>query len=73
MRPGHGYEATLVVAKLGESSFDVLTRFHDLEAQNPVLCAETLVSHVFADPRRLRKIPIPSALRPRLEAHLAGE
>lgn len=38
-----------------------------------VLCAETRVSHVFADAERFRKMPIPSALRPRLEAHLAGE
>jgi acyl-CoA thioesterase FadM len=38
-----------------------------------VLCAETLVSHVFADAERFRKIPIPSGLRSRLETHLASE
>lgn len=73
MRPGHTYRAELSVLKLGESSFDVRTRFHDLQDGQPVLCAETRVSHVFADPRRLRKIPIPSGLRERLQAHLSGE
>jgi acyl-CoA thioesterase FadM len=78
MYPGHTYEARLVISTLGESSFEVWTRFYDAganpaEAGSPVLCAETHVAHVFADPRRFRKIPIPSALRARLEAHLSGE
>ncbi len=86
MRPGRTYQAELAVVKLGESSFDVRVRFYGATGEakpelrpapeapaERVLCAETRVSHVFADAERFRKMPIPSALRPRLEAHLAGE
>lgn len=73
MRPGHGYEARLTVSRIGDSSFEVQVRFVDVEGSEPLLCAETRVAHVFADPRQFRKIPIPSALRARLEAHLGGE
>jgi acyl-CoA thioesterase FadM len=73
MRPGHQYEAELTVAKVGDSSFDVRTRFVDLEPTEPVVCAETRIVKVFADPAAMRKIPIPSAIRARLLAHLAGE
>jgi acyl-CoA thioesterase FadM len=73
MRPGRTYEAELSVVRLGESSFDVRVRFRDREAGEAVLCAETRVSHVFADAERFRKMPIPSAVRSRLEAHLASE
>lgn len=72
MRPGHSYEAQLSVGAVGESSFEVRVRF--LEAPpSGIVCAETRVVHVFADPRTFAKIPIPSALRPRLEAHLSGQ
>jgi acyl-CoA thioester hydrolase/1,4-dihydroxy-2-naphthoyl-CoA hydrolase len=81
MRPGHGYRAELSVVKLGESSFEVRVRFFEADTgpearaatDAPVLCAETRVSHVFADAARFRKIAIPSGLRARLEAHLASE
>jgi acyl-CoA thioester hydrolase/1,4-dihydroxy-2-naphthoyl-CoA hydrolase len=73
LRPGRSYTAELSVVKLGESSFDVRVRFWEIGAGTADLCAETRVSHVFADPARFRKIPIPSALRARLEAHLARE
>jgi acyl-CoA thioesterase FadM len=72
MRPGCLYRAELTVSRIGESSFDVRVRFFE-EGVEPVLCAETRVSHVFADAARFRKIPIPSEVRTRLEAHLAGE
>lgn len=70
MRPGREYEAQLEVARLGESSFEIATRFLTVDTPLPALCAETRVVHVFADAHRLAKIPIPSALRARLEAHL---
>lgn len=73
MQPGHRYEAELVVSKVGGSSFEITTRFRDAEANDPVVCAETRVVHVFADPQRLEKIPVPSAIRTRLEAHLLRE
>jgi len=73
MRPGHAYEAQLSVTKVGESSFEVRVRFVEVETLDPLVCAETRVSHVFADPRRFQKIPIPSAFRSRLEAHLSRE
>ena len=73
LRPGHRYEVRLVVSKLGDSSFVVATRFYDAAAPGAPLCAETRVSHVFADPRRMEKIPIPSGIRPRLAAHLSEE
>lgn len=37
------------------------------------VCAETRVAHVFTDPRRMQKVPIPSAVRARLEQHLLRE
>jgi acyl-CoA thioesterase FadM len=79
LRPGQAYRAELSLVRIGESSFDVRVRFWETAPQEPgatpgaALCAETRVSHVFADAGRFRKIPIPSALRPRLEAHLASE
>jgi acyl-CoA thioesterase FadM len=73
MRPGQQYDAELVVTKLGESSFEIRTRFLPSSTQPPVTCAETRVVHVFADAVRLEKIPIPSEIRARLEAHLASE
>jgi acyl-CoA thioesterase FadM len=73
MRPGRSYEAELAVTRLGESSLQIRVRFLDVETSNHVLCAETLVSHVFADAARFTKIPIPSALRARLERHLSSE
>jgi acyl-CoA thioesterase FadM len=73
MRPGHEYEAELAVARVGDSSFEVVTRFVDREPAEPVVCAETRIVKVFADPAAMRKIPIPSAIRARLVSHLAGE
>lgn len=73
MYPGRTYHAQLGISKLGESSFEVWTRFFDGSGTDAELCAETRVAHVFADPRRFQKIPIPSALRARLETHLLGE
>ena len=73
MLPGRQYEAELTVSKIGESSFEITTRFLDLSATDPVLCAETRVVKVFTDPVRMKKVPIPSAIRARLEAYLASQ
>lgn len=68
MRPGHRYEAEVHVSKLGDSSFEVTTRFHDTERPDQALCAETRVTHVFADPGAFTKLSIPAGFRARLEA-----
>ena len=73
LRPGHPYVAELTVAKVGESSLEVVTRFLDESGPEPVLCAEARVVKVMADPSTWKKIPIPSAIRERLLAHLARE
>lgn len=73
MRPGHQYDVELAVTKLGESSFEIRTRFLDAAGATPVLCAEARVVKAFADPSTWTKIPIPSAIRARLLPHLAGE
>ncbi|HEY3383986.1 MAG TPA: thioesterase family protein [Vicinamibacterales bacterium] len=73
LRPGRTYVAELEVSHLGESSFEVATRFVDRTGPEPVVCAETKVVHVFADARQFRKTPIPSEIRARLEAHLARQ
>jgi len=73
LRPGHHYVAELTIGKVGESSLEVVTRFLDESAPEPVLCAETRVVIVLADPIAWKKIPIPSAIRDRLLAHLARE
>jgi acyl-CoA thioesterase FadM len=66
--PGHRYEAEVVISKVGESSFEVRTRFYATETDGGALCAETRVTHVFADPAAFRKRGIPSDIRARLEA-----
>ena len=73
LRPGHHYVAELTIGKVGESSLEVVTRFLDESGPEPVLCAETRVVKVMADPTTWKKIPIPSAIRDRLLAHLARE
>jgi acyl-CoA thioesterase FadM len=73
MRPGHAYDAELSVIKVGESSFEVLTRFIDRGGSRPVVCAEARIVKAFADPAAWTKIPIPSTIRDRLLAHLASE
>ncbi len=73
MRPGHRYDVELAVAKVGESSFEVRTRFLDPSADPPALCAEARIVKAFADPKAWTRIPIPSAIRARLLAHLAAE
>jgi acyl-CoA thioesterase FadM len=73
LRPGHHYVAELTIGKVGESSLEVMTRFLDESGPEPVLCAETRVVKVMADPSTWTKIRIPSAIRARLLAHLARE
>lgn len=73
MRPGHRYDAELSVTKVGESSFEVQTRFVDGEGADRAVCAEARIVKAFADPATWTKIPIPSAIRTRLIAHLASE
>jgi len=68
MRPGRTYDAELRITALGESSFEATTRF--LEPEGAATCAETRVTHVFADFERGRKIEIPSEVKSRLLAHL---
>ncbi len=63
----------MTVARIGESSFEVRTRFLDPSTPEPTVCAETRVVKVFTDPVQMRKVPIPSAIRAKLEAHLTGE
>ena len=72
IRPGHRYVAEVTVTKIGESSFEVGTRFLEADEEAHV-CAETRVTHVFADPARFRSMAIPAAIRSRLEAHLPQE
>ncbi len=73
MRPGHSYDAELAVTRVGDSSFEIKTRFIDRATIEPVVCAETRIVKALADPATWRKISIPSAIRSRLLAHLAGE
>ena len=73
LRPGRQYDAELVVSKLGESSFEITTRFFEHGGADRRPCAETRVVHVFAHPSRFEKLPIPASIRGRLEAHLARE
>lgn len=73
MRPGHQYDVELTVTKVGESSFEMRMRFTDPAAAPPALCAETRIVKAFADPAAWTKIPIPSAIRARLLAHLIVE
>jgi acyl-CoA thioesterase FadM len=73
LRPGHHYVAELAIGKVGESSLEVVTRFLDESGPEPVLCAETRVVKVMADPNTWKKISIPSAIRDRLLANLARE
>jgi acyl-CoA thioesterase FadM len=73
MRPGHSYDAELAVTKVGDSSFEVRTRFIDRAGAEPVVCAEARIVKALADPATWRKISIPSTIRARLLAHLAGE
>lgn len=73
LRPGRQYVAELTIGKVGESSLEVVTRFLDESGPEPVLCAETRVVKVLADPNTWKKIPIPSAIRGRLLAHLVRE
>ena len=72
MRPGQRYVADVSVTRIGESSFEVATRFLE-EGDESQVCAETRVTHVFADPARFRSMAIPADIRSRLEAHLAQE
>lgn len=71
LRPGRRYTAELTIAKVGESSFEVITRFLDETSVEPVLCAEARVVKVLADPSSWKKIPIPAEIRERLLKHLA--
>jgi acyl-CoA thioesterase FadM len=73
LRPGHQYVAELTIGKVGESSLEVVTRFLDESGPEPVLCAETRVVKVLADPNTWKKIPIPSGIRERLLKHAALE
>jgi len=72
MRPGQRYVAEVSVTRIGESSFEVGTRFLE-QADEGQVCAETRVTHVFADPARFRSMAIPAGIRSRLEAHLAQQ
>jgi acyl-CoA thioesterase FadM len=72
LRPGHRYRAELGIGKVSESSFEVVTRFLDESEAEPVLCAETRVVKVLADPETWTKIPIPTGIRKRLLKHASG-
>jgi acyl-CoA thioesterase FadM len=72
MRPGQRYVAEVEVRRIGTASFDVGTRFLEADGDG-ALCAETLVTHVFADPARFSSIQIPAPIRSRLEAQLAQQ
>ncbi len=73
LRPGHQYVAELTIGKIGESSLEVVTRFLDESGPEPVLCADTRVVKVMADPTTWKKIPIPAGIRERLLKHAALE
>jgi acyl-CoA thioesterase FadM len=72
LRPGHHYVAELAIAKVGESSFEVVTKFLDESTSEAVLCAEARVVKVLADPNTWKKIAIPAGIRERLLRHLTG-
>ncbi len=71
LRPGRSFQAEIEVARLSESSFEVVTRFVGLGGSTQELCAETRTVHVFVD-GSFRKIAMPAAIRARLERHLVG-
>jgi acyl-CoA thioesterase FadM len=71
LRPGRQYDIELSIAKVGESSFEVATRFFDRTTPEPALCAEARVVKVMADPTTWKKIPIPPAIREKLLAYMA--
>jgi len=73
MRPGQRYDAELMVTKVGDSSFEVRTRFVDRSGDEPALCAETRVVKALADAATWKKISIPEDIRAKLLAHLASE
>jgi acyl-CoA thioesterase FadM len=73
MRPGQSYDVELAVTKVGDSSFEVLTRFIDRTGPQPVICAEARIVNALADPATWRKMSIPSAIRARLLGHLSSE
>jgi acyl-CoA thioesterase FadM len=70
LRPGHEYAVELIIGRVGDSSLEVVTRFLDESAAEPVLCAEARVVKVMADPNTWRKIPIPPQIRERLLRHV---
>jgi acyl-CoA thioesterase FadM len=70
LRPGLTYDIELTIGKIGESSFEVVTRFFEPATPEPLLCAEARVVKVLADPKTWKKIPIPSAIREKLTAYL---
>jgi acyl-CoA thioesterase FadM len=73
MLPGRQYDGELTISKIGDTSVEITTRFVDRSAPEPVLCAETRVVKVFTDAARMRKVPIPSEIRARLEACMARQ
>ena len=58
MRPGQQYEAELTIGTVGESSFEVVTRFLD-DRPRRMLCAETRVVKVMADAEFLAESRFP--------------
>lgn len=73
MRPGRSYDAELTVARVGDSSFEVVTRFVDRSGAEPVVCAETRAVKAMADAATWQKMSIPPDIRSRLDAHLTRE
>lgn len=69
LRPGRRFQAELGIGRLSDSSFEVVTRFFDVDGPSRELCAETRTIHVFVD-STFRKTPIPADIRARLESHL---
>lgn len=67
LRPGDQFEAKIVVSELGESSVHFGYEFLDL-AGKPL--ARLTTSHVFVTRQGMKKTPVPSNVRARLEHHL---
>ncbi len=59
LRPGHSYLAELTVAKVGESSLEVVTRFLDESGSEPVVCARNAGGEGDGGPGYLEEDPDP--------------
>ena len=67
MHPGREHVAEVEIGAIGETSFQVRTRFFEA-GEGGRVCAETRLTHVFTGGGAWAKREIPPAIRTRLEA-----